>query len=77
MNAEISMMIHWIQLHPVEFLALFLWTFIWKGIALWKAAERQEKYWFGMLLIVNTLGILDLIYIFFVARRTHIEIVEG
>ncbi len=37
-----------------------------KGLALWHAAKRDEKWWFVALLIINTLGILELCYLFFV-----------
>ena len=39
-----------------------------KGYSLWFAARRGEKVWFIILLILNTLGILELIYIFFVVK---------
>ena len=45
-----------------------LWSGIWKAIALWKAARRGEKAWYIVLLIFNTLGILEIIYIFAVAK---------
>lgn len=34
-----------------------------KGITLWKSAQRKEKGWFVALLIVNSAGILPLIYL--------------
>ncbi len=40
-----------------------------KGYSLWLAAKRDEKWWFVILLVVNTLGILELIYIIFVAKK--------
>ena len=39
-----------------------------KGWALWRAARREEKGWFIALLIVNTAGILELIYIFGISK---------
>ncbi len=51
------------------FSVLILWSVIWKGIALWKSGRLNQKGWFIVLLIVNTLGILEIIYIFAVARR--------
>ena len=38
------------------------WSLAWKGLALWKAARRGSKAWFIVLLIVNTLGILEILY---------------
>lgn len=42
----------------------FVWVFIWKGLALWKSARLGSRYWFVALLIVNTLGILEILYIY-------------
>jgi hypothetical protein len=47
---------------------LVLWTLPWKGYALWLAARNGHTIWFIALLIVNTLAILDIIYIFAVGR---------
>ena len=46
-----------------------LWVLFWKGCALWIASKNNHKWWFLILLIVNTLGILELIYIFYVAKK--------
>jgi hypothetical protein len=50
-------------------IALMFWVLPWKGISLWYAARQGHKYWFVILLVLNTLAILDIIYIFAVARR--------
>lgn len=47
---------------------LLVWSFLWKGLALWHAARRGQYWWFVILLVVNTAGILDIIYLFFVAK---------
>jgi methionyl-tRNA synthetase len=49
--------------------ALAIWTIVWKGIALWYAARGGEKIWFIVFLIVNTAGILEIIYIFFLRKN--------
>lgn len=51
---------------------LVIWALAWKGWALWLAARRGEKIWFLILLVVNTLGILEIIYIFFIAKQSDI-----
>ena len=51
------------------FLVLLLWSFIWKGIALWKAARNGSKAWYVVMLVVNTVGILEIVYIFFFSKR--------
>jgi predicted Na+-dependent transporter len=45
-------------------IVLAIWSLIWKGFALWKAAHRSEKYWFIALLIINLAGLLEMLYIF-------------
>lgn len=43
---------------------LIIWSLVWKGIALWKAARNNHAAWYVVMLIVNTLGILEIVYIF-------------
>jgi len=47
---------------------ILIWSLIWKGIALWKAARKNSIMWFVILLIVNTLGILEILYIFLLSE---------
>ncbi|MFA6364897.1 MAG: DUF5652 family protein [Candidatus Paceibacterota bacterium] len=50
------------------------WTFAWKGFALWKAARKSDKWWFiAMILPINTLGILEIFYIFFFSEKKNIK----
>lgn len=51
------------------FVLLAIWSIIWKGIALWKAARNGSKAWYVVMLIVNTMGILEIVYIFFFSRK--------
>ena len=53
----------------IGFILLMLWSLVWKGIALWKAGRLGQKVWFVILLVVNTAGILEIIYIFAVAKK--------
>jgi len=48
---------------------LIIWSLIWKGWALWKAARAGSKPWFVVLLIANTVGILDILYIFVFGKK--------
>jgi hypothetical protein len=40
------------------------------GWALWRAAKDDSKVWFIILLLVHTMGILDIIYIFVISKKT-------
>ena len=50
--------------HPWTIILIALWTFPWKGVALWKSARLQQKWWFIALLLIQTLGLLEILYIF-------------
>ena len=43
---------------------LAVWSSVWKAIALWRAARNSQLAWYIVMLVVNTAGILEMIYIF-------------
>lgn len=45
-------------------LVFVVWTVFWKGWALWIAARKGEMWWFLAILIINTAGILEIVYLF-------------
>ena len=57
-------------------LVILLWSLPWKGLSMWKAAQLSHKRWFIVLLVTNTFGILDVIYIRFVARKYTVETID-
>lgn len=58
-------------------LGLFItWILVWKGFALWNAARLSHKWWFIFILVGNTIGILEIVYIFFIARKYRVETIE-
>jgi len=64
--------LHYFVTHPwlvALVYALAIWVLVWKGIALWKAARNNSSPWFIVLLIVNTMGILEILYIFFFSKK--------
>lgn len=44
-------------------LILFIWTITWKGFALWQSAKNGHKMVFVILLVLNTIGIGEIIYL--------------
>lgn len=56
-------------LFVVVFFALLVWSVIWKGLALWKAAKNNDKWWFIIILVVNTVGILEILYIYVFGKK--------
>ncbi len=49
-------------------LPLTLWSAFWKGVALWRAGRNKQTSWFIALLVINTAGILEIIYLLFFAE---------
>lgn len=54
--------------NPNLFIPILIWSLIWKGVALWKAAGKKQLVWFVILLTVNTMGLLEIAYIFYLNR---------
>lgn len=53
----------------ILFAAGYLWSIIWKGLGLWRSAHAKQQYWFIAILILNTVGILEIIYLFRFAKK--------
>lgn len=51
------------------FFALIIWSIVWKGLGMWKAARHGQNGWFIALLILNTMGILPILYILFFQKK--------
>ena len=50
-------------------IVLSIWELIWKAIAMWKASKNNHKMWFSIILIINTEGILQILYIVFTKKN--------
>lgn len=57
--------------NSVLIILLALWTIPWKGVALWKAAQSRNKRWFIVLLLINTLAVLEILYIFIFSKKRN------
>lgn len=55
-------------------LIMVLWVLPWKVYALWTASKNNHKIWFIILILVNTFGILEIIYVFGIAKKTWSEV---
>ncbi len=61
---------------PWMILILALWIMPWKGYALWTASRNKSKIWFLVLLVLNTFAILEIVYIFYVAKKKPSDILK-
>jgi len=54
---------------------LAVWDLIWKAFALWRAGHKNQLGWFLAILILNTVGILPIIYLLLTkndgSKQTH------
>ena len=48
---------------------LTAWELFWKGRGLWLAAQKKDKGWFIAMLIINTLGILPIVYLYYFSKK--------
>lgn len=62
------MLLEQIFQNPIVFTILIIWSTVWKGFSLWRASQHNSKPWFVLLLVVNTAGILDILYIFIFSK---------
>ena len=57
---------------PIFFslISLFvLWSLVWKGLALWHAAQTGKTWWFVAILLLNTFGLLEIFYLFAIEKK--------
>jgi hypothetical protein len=52
---------------------LVIWDIIWKLIALWKAARNGHTGWYIVLALVNSVGVLPIIYILTFRKKKQEE----
>lgn len=48
---------------------ILIWALLWKGIGLWVAARNTQRNWYIAILLLNTAGIIEIIYLFRFARK--------
>lgn len=60
--------------YNVVLVLITLWTIPWKVYSVWLAVKNNHKKWFVVLLILNTVGILEIFYIFKIAKKSWAEV---
>jgi methionyl-tRNA synthetase len=56
----------------IALILILLWSLPWKGVALWKAAKNNQPAWFVALIIINTVGILEITYLYFFQQNKNV-----
>jgi len=54
----------------IVMVVVLIWSIFWKGLALWKAARGKQKYWFCVILLINSLGLLEIVFLGFFQKKT-------
>jgi len=62
---------------PWWFYLVLVWTLFWKGIAMWKSARNNQGIWFVASLVINTFGILPIVYLQFFQQDWNKNIPKG
>lgn len=57
------------QNYPWLLYLIIAWSVVWKALALWYAARNKQLIWYIVLIIVNTAGILEIIYLLFFRKK--------
>lgn len=52
-------------------IVLAIWDSIWKLIAMWKAGRNNHLAWFICIALINTVGILPIVYILFQRKKQN------
>ena len=47
------------------------WSLPWKSWGLWKAARNKQRIWFMSMIIIQSVGILPILYIFFFQKNKN------
>ncbi|MGI6348039.1 MAG: DUF5652 family protein [Patescibacteria group bacterium] len=62
-----------IEIFLILFPIILIWSLVWKGLALWRSARLNHKTWFVFMLIINSLGILEILYLAFFGKIKKIK----
>lgn len=46
-----------------------IWSMVWKGLGLYKAGNKKDKPWFIAMFLLNTAGILPMIYLYLKRKK--------
>ncbi len=48
----------------IIFTVVFIWDLVWKGLGMWMASKKNSPTWFIVMLVINSIGILPILYIY-------------
>lgn len=58
MNYDVNLSAGWAILLALA----VIWDLVWRGVGLWRAAQNKDTVWFVAMIVINSIGILPIIY---------------
>jgi hypothetical protein len=55
---------------PQVVVIIMVWDLFWRSLGLWYAIKNSQRNWFVAIFILNTVGILPLVYLKFYQKKT-------
>lgn len=55
--------------NQIFLLITLAWSIFWKGIALWRAAQSNQRNWYIVILFVSIFGLIEIAYLFWFAKK--------
>jgi len=66
---SLGLFLGWLIAHQWILALLVIWSLAWKGLALWRAGRNNHPVWFVAILLINTAGILEILYLLFFSKK--------
>jgi hypothetical protein len=65
------------NLDLIIFTFIVIWSLTWSGIAMWRAAQNQNKVWFSVIFVsllgLGFLGTTGILYLCFFSKEVHVH----
>jgi len=73
MNNFLLNLDYFLRMNSYILIIIGIWDLTWKGLALWKASQNKQRNWFVAILIINTIGILPIVYLKFFQKKLKVR----
>lgn len=61
----------WTIALAILFIIIALWSLTWKAVALWHAARNGQRLWLIAFLLINTVGVLEIVYLAWFQKKNN------
>lgn len=70
-TTQLSSLVDAAPTYAAILVVLLLWSGVWKAFALYRAGKVRQPIWFTVFLFVNTLGFLEILYLFVFSKKAN------